>query len=70
MESHVGADQLRHGTVMSMRFGHNTLAVSESMTHSVGYSAISGKMSFHSTVFAPTAFPPCNLAFLFRGERL
>ena len=70
MEPHVGADRLRHGAVMSMRLGYDAFAISEAMTHSVGYGAVPSEVSDYGAVLAPTASSPGDLALLLHGERL
>ena len=70
METRIGAGRSCQGTVVSMRLGYDAFAISEAMTHSVGYGAVPGEMSDYGAVLAPTASSPDDLALLLRSEWL
>ena len=70
VETHIGADWLREGSVVLVCLRDDAFAISKTMAHSMGHGAVFGKMSNYGAVLAPTASPPRDLGLLLHCEGL
>ena len=70
VETHIGADWLREGSVVLVHLRDDAFAISKTMAHSMGHGAVFGKMPNYGAVLAPTASLPRDLGLLLHCEGL